>query len=216
MSPGRLASARATATFCCSPPDSRPRAPAALLELDAGEGQRQRDIVLDRHRGDEVEGLEDRAHALQPVVGEVAVGQLAKGEAGSVDVAGRGPVQAAHQRQQRALAAARRADDGDVLARPDVESHVAQGGHVHLVAAPELTRDRVETEAYRLAEEVAELVCFERGRRRRRRRGRLEDGRRRSTVPIGVLAVRNGRSLPPAGTAATALGAARLDRLVHD
>jgi hypothetical protein len=40
----------------------------ALLGFDAGEGQGQRHVVFGRHRRDEVERLEDRAHALQAVV----------------------------------------------------------------------------------------------------------------------------------------------------
>ena len=54
---------------------ARPLAP--VLELHPGQGQGQRDVVLNRHRGDEIECLEDRAHPLEPVVGQVAVGQLA-------------------------------------------------------------------------------------------------------------------------------------------
>ena len=115
-----------------------PRALTPLLHLHARERQRQRDVVLDSHRRDEVERLKDGADALEAVVREVAVRQLAQRQAGSVDVTRGRPVEPAHEREQRALAAARRPDDGHVLTGADVQRDVAQGRHVHLVPAPEL------------------------------------------------------------------------------
>ena len=166
-------------TPCAGPPailqadqlEQVARALAALLELDARERHGECDVVLDRHRRDEVEGLEDGAHALEAVVRELTVGHLAEREARAIDMAAGRPVEAAHERQQRALAAARRADDGYELARADVEGHVLERGHVHLVAAAELAGDGVQAQADRLAEEVAELV-------RRLGRGRLLGSRR--------------------------------------
>src|SRR4030081_3437568 len=119
-----------------------PRPFAPVLDLDAGDGERQRDVVLGGHRRDEVEGLEDRAHTLEPVVGEVGVGKLVDWKARRIYVAGRGLVEAAHQRKQRRLAAAGRADDGDELAGPDLHRDVFERGYMHLVAAAELSGDR--------------------------------------------------------------------------
>ena len=65
------------------------RSAPALLELDTGQREGKRHVVLDRHRRDEVEGLKDRADALQAVVRQVPVRQLAQGQARTVDVPGR-------------------------------------------------------------------------------------------------------------------------------
>ena len=197
-----------------------------VLQLDAGQRQRQGDVVLHRHRRDEVEGLEDRAHPLQAIVGEVAVGQLAERQPGGVHVTRRGAVEAPHQREHRALAATGRPDDRDVLARADVERDVAQRRDTHLVAAAELSRDCVEAETDRLAEQVSELIEL-----RRRRRAFdgwiriLEDGYRcgdglrdglrglwRAVLSVlSVLPVpwvRGCLGLPAGTAAAAALGAA--------
>ena len=91
-------------------------------------------------------------------------------------MAGGRAVQAAHEGQERALAAARRADDGDVLARPHVERHVVQGGDVHLVAPAELAGHRVQSESDGLAQQVAELVMHRGGMGRLGIRGRLGGG----------------------------------------
>src|SRR5207237_1310437 len=149
---------------CASPvlePDQRqqmagPSAP--LLELDSGEREGQRDVVLDRHGRDEVEGLEDSAHALQAVVGDVAVGQLAQGQPGAVNASGRRAVEPTHQGEERALAAARWAHDRDVLARTYVEGDVAQRCDVHLVPAAKLARDGVQPQPNGLPKEIPELV----------------------------------------------------------
>ena len=138
LPPGEAAGARARTVFQADEGEQVPRPLAALLQLDAGERQGERNVVLGRHRGDEVERLEDRADPLQPVVREVAVGKLAQRQARAIDMARRGAVEAAHQGQERALAAARRAHDGDELAWPDVERDVPQCGDVHLLATAEL------------------------------------------------------------------------------
>src|SRR2546422_10712 len=94
---------------------------ATLLDLDPSEGHGQRDVVLDRHRGDEVEGLENRAHALQAVVRDVAIGKLAEGQAGAIHVAGGRTVETSHEGEKGALPTAGRAHDRDELARADVD-----------------------------------------------------------------------------------------------
>ena len=78
---------RARAVF---QPDQRQQvasALAALVDVHSRERQGQRHVVLHGHGGDQVEGLEDRADALQPVVGDLTVGQFAERQPGAVDVA---------------------------------------------------------------------------------------------------------------------------------
>ena len=138
--------------------EQMPRPLRALLHLDAGEGERQGDVLLRRHRRDEVERLEDCAHALQPVVGEVRVGQLVDRQPRGVDVAGGGLVQPAHEREQRCLAASGRAHDRHELAGTDLQGDVLQRGDVHLVAVAKLARYRIDAQPDRLAQEVGEFL----------------------------------------------------------
>ena len=200
------------------------RALAALLQLDARKGQGKRHVVLDGHRRDQVEGLEDRSVTLQAVVGEIAVGQLAERQARTIDVAGGWAVEPTHQREQRALAASGGADDRHELARADVESHVPQRRHLHLVAAAELARDGIQAQPHRLAEQVAELVGLGLGPERRNdsRLGdhlrRVEHGGARLSVPVRscVLSFDDRCGGLPTRAAAVALGAARLTWRRHD
>ncbi len=70
-----------------------------------------------------------RAVAQRAALGLVEAGEVA---ARHLDAAGGGLVEPAEQVQQRALAAARRADDGHLLAAADLEVDRRQDGHVQL------------------------------------------------------------------------------------
>ena len=96
-------------------------AAGARAIVDAGIDRRHRGIFDGIEVGEELVALEDEAEMLAPQLGELVGRELA-------DVAARegiGPfarrIEAADQVHQRRLAGARLADDGDHLARPDVE-----------------------------------------------------------------------------------------------
>ena len=93
MMSGRLASARATATRCCWPPESSdgrwlsrlPRPTVSITDceplavrLATGERQRQRDVLDRGERRHEVERLEDEADAVAAQLGELAVVERAE------------------------------------------------------------------------------------------------------------------------------------------
>ncbi len=76
--------------------------------------------------------LEDEPDAGGPQVGDLAVVQRGHVDAGDPHHSRGGPVERAHQVQQRGLARARRAGDGRELALADGEAHAPQGGHRRL------------------------------------------------------------------------------------
>ncbi len=92
----------------------------ALLERDGGEGA----VVDDVHVVEQVEALEHHADALAQAVHVHVLG----GEVLAVepDVALVGGLEEVDATQQGGLAGARRADDGDDLARHDLEVDAAQ------------------------------------------------------------------------------------------
>jgi hypothetical protein len=100
------------------------------LARQAPDPERHRHIVLRAELGQQMVELVDET--------QVAVARLAllrRAQAGQIlaikqDPAGAGRVEPAEQMQQRALARARTADDGQGLAGPDVEVNTLQHGHV--------------------------------------------------------------------------------------
>ena len=139
---GRDASARATATRCCWPPESsegRWREPVAEVDLGdqrvdplavglaAGERERQQDVLLGGQHRHEVEGLEDEAELVAPQAREVAVVEV--GELGPVDDDGarRRVVEPRQQVHQRGLAGAGRTHDGRELAGRERQRDPVQG-----------------------------------------------------------------------------------------
>ena len=123
---GRVTSARAIATRCCWPPESwegrwrrrfssptraatsrtSPRRSAAAVQP-----QRQRDVLRDRERGQEVEGLEDEADPLAPQDRQPPLAESGQVGVAERDGAGGGTVEPRGDVQERALARARRAHD---------------------------------------------------------------------------------------------------------
>ena len=148
-------SARAIATRCCWPPESwlgwwssRPASPTISRQRRACSSrsfaecavrrvdQRQLDVLERRGARQQVERLEDEP--------DLAVADLRARRRGRGPRRRRrrgssgptvGPVEAADDVHERALAGARRAHDGDELARRDRERHAVQGAHLDLAHA---------------------------------------------------------------------------------
>ena len=159
-----MTSARATATRCCSPAESwsglwcslpvrstssmtsRTRSGSSpRRRVLAGDREGQPDVLGHVEQRDQVERLEDEARPVATQSRGAVVGQAADDLALEHDVAGRRPVEAAEQLEQRALAAARRAHERDEFAGGDRQGDAAE---------------RVDG---RLAERVAlrEVACLE-------------------------------------------------------
>jgi hypothetical protein len=146
-SSGRAMTARAMATRCCSPPDSvagralarsaRPTqasisrtGPSRSSSLDAGDAQRQRDIVEGRQMADQPEILEDDADP--PAEAGQRVARHGDDQSSPNSGSGRGrPLGEIEQFEQRGLAGARRAGEEIEAALP-AEVEVAQ----HLAPVP--------------------------------------------------------------------------------
>jgi acyl-CoA thioesterase-1 len=92
----------------------------------AGELQRQRHVLVGRHRGNEVESLEDDTDMVAPQPRAVVVAQWAKIPSSHLDSSGSGAFEAARHHHQARLAGAGRPDDRRNLAGCDVESDATQ------------------------------------------------------------------------------------------
>jgi hypothetical protein len=106
-----------------------------LVDLAAGERERQQDVLLggeDRH---EVEGLEDEAEPIAAQPGERLVAEPADLLAVDGHGAARRRVEAREQVHQRGLAGARRAHDGGVLAGRELQGHAPERLHGRLTLA---------------------------------------------------------------------------------
>ena len=150
--------ARAMAARCRSPPDSsdgrcRARSPrpsslriaraCALrgpVERPAGQGRRdhrrQERVLQDRQVGHEIVELEDEADGVPALLVAPALRSCGGVFALEHDLALGRPVQEAHEVQEGALAAPRRAEDAEELAPFDVEIHAvedAKRGGAHAV-----------------------------------------------------------------------------------
>jgi hypothetical protein len=95
----------------------------ALGRADSQRHQRGLDILLRAQRGDEVEGLEDEPDRRGSDLRDLALPQGGQVLAVEVHDAGGRPVQAAKDLQQRGLAVAGRALDGQPLAVFDDQIH---------------------------------------------------------------------------------------------
>ena len=96
--------------------------------LAAADGVGDLDVAHGRERGQQVELLKDEADAVLAQPG--ALGVVERGEVDAVDdhAALGGLREPAEQVEERGLARARRADDGDKLARLDGKRDAAHGG----------------------------------------------------------------------------------------
>jgi hypothetical protein len=100
------------------------------LRRHAGDQQRQFHVLAGRQDGDQVEGLEDEAHAVRPVAGSRGVRHREQVVTVHSDGAGVDVIQARQAVEQGGLAVAGGAHDHHELARPDVEIDAAQGGNL--------------------------------------------------------------------------------------
>ena len=147
---GSLISERAMATRCCWPPEScegrwssrspRPTSPATSTDRSCGlgadlagalVGQRELDVLEDRVLLDQVVRLEDEAEVAAADLGELVVVEPGDVAAAQEVLAAGGAVEAAQQVEHGALARARRAHDGDVLAGIEVDRDAPQGVDGH-------------------------------------------------------------------------------------
>ena len=110
------------------PGEGLARAPARLPPADAEELERPGHVLLRREGGEQVEALEDEADLPQADVAAGIVPQVGEVAPPDQHPPGARRIQARDQVENRALARAARAQDGDELARRDAEAHLTQGG----------------------------------------------------------------------------------------
>ena len=96
--------------------------------LHAGEQARQRDVVADGQRRQQVEELEDEADLLAPHPRQLVVAQRRQIAIVERERAAGRPIHGAAEVQQRRLAAARRPHQRDEVAGLDVERHAGERG----------------------------------------------------------------------------------------
>ncbi len=89
--------------------------------------QRHLDVFDHRQRGQQIVRLKDEADPRGADLGQLVVAHLRDVVVAEHEAAGGGPIEAAEQVEQRALAGAGRAHDRDVVALGHVERHAAQG-----------------------------------------------------------------------------------------
>ena len=143
--PAPLDTVTASATRCCSPPDialtgsvGQLAEPQHLQQLPRrrqaaylGRGHRapgEGDVARRGGVRQQVAAgaLEQRGDLAGAQPGELGLGDAADVDAVDDDLASRGALEPAEEPEQRGLARARRAEQGDLLARGDVEVHPAQ------------------------------------------------------------------------------------------
>ena len=107
------------------------RTPARLGGGDAGDEQRQLDVLHRRQDRHQVVVLKDEAHPARAVVGAPAVGHRGQGDALDLDLAGVDRVETGEAVEQRGLAAAARPHHGDHLAAGQRQVDAAQRLDAH-------------------------------------------------------------------------------------
>ena len=112
----------------------RLRARICLVALHARQQARQRDVVGDGQRRQQVEELKYKPDLLSPHVREVVVSQRGEVAAVEHDAARRGAVHGAAQVQQRGLAAPRGPHQRNEVALVDGKRHARQGRHLGFTA----------------------------------------------------------------------------------
>jgi hypothetical protein len=105
------------------------RGGAALVGRRAAVEQAMGDVVQRGHPVDQEELLEDEADRPRAQPCQLAVVEVVDVGAGHRDAARGRAVERAHDVQQRRLARARGADDGDQLAVADLEAHAVERAH---------------------------------------------------------------------------------------
>jgi len=142
---GRGARARATATRCCSPPESRAgrrssrpasptacsvsRARQALGAGEAEEPQDEFDVLQGGEHGDEAVVLKDEADLVQSQLGKPGRVRSADRCPFNEDLARRRTIESADEAEQRRLAGTGRAGERREVATPDFEVDATQRRH---------------------------------------------------------------------------------------
>jgi len=122
----------------------------------AGQRHGQGHVVLGAQSRDQVEGLEDRAHPAQPVVGEHGVGDVLETESGCRHRALGRPVETTDEREQGRLSAAGRTDQRHEFAGRDPQTDAPQG-YDRNIPHPVHPLHLLELEADRGAQQVRSL-----------------------------------------------------------
>ena len=104
------------------------------------EQSREHDVLERRHRGEEMEELENDSHDMPAEMGEFLVSSGVQGKAANHELAGIGRIKAAENVEQRAFAASTRAGYGEKLTRGDFEGNIVEGGHAIRVPARHTSR----------------------------------------------------------------------------
>src|SRR5690606_35522625 len=97
--------------------------------LEPTERQRQLDLVAAGQGGDEVAGLEDETDPLTADPGELPWRGSREVDVTQADAARGGRREGASHGEQARLAGSRRSDDGDDLARLDLQGDLVEGDH---------------------------------------------------------------------------------------
>src|SRR5918999_1867165 len=101
----------------------------ALVTRHSQRGERRLDVLGGGQGRDQVELLEDEAQRPQPQLGQGGVAEPLEGPAVEADRAAARPIERPEELQERRLAGAGRAEDGDELAAPDGEGEGVEGQH---------------------------------------------------------------------------------------
>ena len=94
-----------------------------MARIHSGDGERQRHVLVDVEKRDQVEELEDEAGLLAAQASGFGVTEAADDLAVEHDFAAGGPVEAAQKLEEGALARPRRPHEGYEFAPPDLEGH---------------------------------------------------------------------------------------------
>ncbi len=100
--------------------DRRERGPHAIVHfalIAPLQDQRQTDVLGDRHRGQQIEELKDRADAIAAQRGQRIVRKIGRRPSVDFDRPGARQIDTAHEVEQRALPAAAGPDERDQFAR---------------------------------------------------------------------------------------------------
>ena len=108
---------------------------AALGFRELGQQQRQLDVLKRSEHGNQVVHLENESDMARAPLGELAAGHVRDLVAGDGNAAFRGHVQAAEEIEQRSLAGAAGAHEGDELALVHVEIQTLQNMNYFAAAA---------------------------------------------------------------------------------
>src|SRR5918999_1558940 len=166
----------------------------ALVTRHSQRGERRLDVLGGGQGRDQVELLEDEAQRPQPQLGQGGVAEPLEGPAVEADRAAARPIERPEELQERRLAGAGRAEDGDELAAPDGEGEGVEGQHPGRVLTEEpgrglelVGRRDVANSAHGLPSlGHSALLSASAGRRRAARRPPAAPASRPPAIPIAA------------------------------